>query len=144
MPIYEFACPSGHRFSELIRVTPTPGDAEVRGVTSRPCPKCAGEGRRVVSSFAALGLQRARTAAGPPRRSWPRSWEATNRGDPETIGRWTRAIETRMRHEERDPSLGSQPAAPVHFHEHSSAAINHPHAHAPDGHHAGKGDGISK
>lgn len=141
MPVYEFVCPSGHSFSELIRFAPTAtGSDEGGSVTSWPCPTCGGEGRRAMSRFAALGQGRARAAAGPSRPSWPRSWEATNGGDPDTIRHWRQAIETRMRHEERDPSLGVQPSAPVHSHEHGHVVAAHSHPHSTDGQRTG-GDG---
>ncbi|HZD64926.1 MAG TPA: zinc ribbon domain-containing protein [Acidimicrobiales bacterium] len=106
MPVYEFVCACGHRYAELFRRTDP--------ASSWPCPACGGQGRRVVSRFATTG----RADPGPARPAWPTTWEATNRGDPETLRHWRQAIETRLRHEERDPGLGVQPGAPVLSHEH--------------------------
>lgn len=145
MPVYEFVCPSGHRFSELVRRAPLAADTEdAGGVTSWPCPVCGAEARRAVSSFAAPGRRGARAAAGPPRQSWPRSWEATNGGDPDTIRHWRQAIETRMRHEERDPSLGVQPVAPVHSHEGGHVVSGHSHLHPREGQGEGGDSATSK
>ncbi|MGH9055808.1 MAG: FmdB family zinc ribbon protein, partial [Acidimicrobiales bacterium] len=105
MPVYEYRCQCGQRYSELM-----PLAAGGAGPPAAwPCPSCGGPGRRVVSGFANPGG----ASPGPDRSRWPTTWEATNRGDRDTIRHWQKAIETRMRHEEHDPGLGTQPAAPV-------------------------------
>jgi putative FmdB family regulatory protein len=107
VPVYVYACSCGARWEELASL-------DARG-PSRPCPTCGSQetAHRVPSAFSAPR----RIDLGPDRSSWPRSWEAVNRGDPETVAYWRRTIERRLELERRHPELAPPPSRPVWAHE---------------------------
>lgn len=103
MPVYEYECCAGHRFSVF---------AHRIGAPDAACPTCGREGQRRVSRFALTN----RAGPGPGPDDAPRSWEAAGGGDPEVIGYWRRALERRQKLEERYPEL-ARPKRPVLAHE---------------------------
>jgi hypothetical protein len=57
-----------------------------------------------------------KASPGPGPEHAPKSWEETNRGDPDTIRYWQRTLERRAKLEEKYPELAA-PADPVLAHE---------------------------
>ncbi|QVQ52376.1 zinc ribbon domain-containing protein [Spiractinospora alimapuensis] len=108
MPIYDFACDCGARFEALV-----PSFAS-------PAPPCGSCGRPTLRRPPAPSLA-GRADPGPGWAQAPRSWEATNRGDPETLNGWRRALERRQRLEEKYPELAGD-RRPVLAHEGRFAA----------------------
>lgn len=103
MPIYEYACAAGHRFSVFVHRPDAPRAA---------CPTCGREGRRRISAFALSGC----ATPGPGPEDAPTTWEATGGADPEVILGWQRTLERRRKLEERYPEL-ARPRSPVLAHE---------------------------
>lgn len=108
MPIYDFVCDCGTRFEALVPSFSSP---------SPSCGAC-GEPARRRPPAPSLG---GRADPGPGRAQAPRSWAATNRGDPETLNGWRHALERRERLEEKYPELAGD-RRPVLAHEGRFAA----------------------
>lgn len=103
MILYDFACESGHRFEAGIASMAADNPA---------CPGCGAATRRRPSRVQ-FGN---RASAGPSREQMPRSWQATGRGDAETIKHWHKLASKREKLEESYPELAGD-RRPVLAHE---------------------------
>lgn len=103
MRIYDYVCDSGHRFELLVRSSESPDPR---------CRACGGPARRRPP---APGLG-ARADPGPSHEQAPKSWQTTNRGDPETLRYWHKQMTRRESLEEKYPELAGD-RRPVIAHE---------------------------
>lgn len=107
MPLYEFECACGVRHTCLTPIAKCPEHPE--------CPACgSATTERRIGTFHVTG----RASPGPDRSRWPRTWEALDNGNPETIARWRKAVDIRLDLERRHPEFVPPSAPPVPYHEH--------------------------
>lgn len=108
MPIYDYACPDGHRFELLV---PAGDDAD------RACPVCAGRAVRKPCAARLAG----HADPGPGRDDAPVTWRGTGNGDRDTVRYWHEKMTARERLEQRYPELAGD-RRPVLAHEGRFAA----------------------
>ena len=108
MPIFDYLCGCGRRFEALVSSVDGPAPT---------CRNCGAEPRRLVSA-ARLG---GKADPGPGREAAPKSWQATGRGDPETLRYWHTQMTKREKLEQKYPELAGD-RRPVLAHEGRFAA----------------------
>ena len=108
MRIYDYVCDDGHRFEALVPSADS---------SAPECRFCGGPTRRRPAGPGIGG----KADPGPSREDAPRSWESTNRGDPETLRYWHRQLSRREDLERKYPELAGD-QRPVLAHEGRFAA----------------------
>lgn len=106
--IYDYACACGHLFEALVPDADSPDPV---------CRACGGPTHRRPSAARLGGV----ADPGPSREDAPKSWEATNRGDRETVRYWHEQMRRRESLEEKYPELAGD-RRPVIAHEGRFAA----------------------
>lgn len=92
MPIYDYACPSGHKFERLVPIA---------AGESQDCPACGEAAAKVPSAVAITGL----ASPGLSLEQMPQTWKGTGGADPEYVGKLRRTWDRRKKLEETYPEL---------------------------------------